>query len=373
MTPSTPEPMRVAILMRPATGGMRRHLETLLRLRNRERILPVLFAPDDFASLANELEVPFVPFNFSSRPAPIIDNRSVRKLVRLVEGQFDVFHAHGVRGLWLGASVADQAHIPVVFTAHNLLPPLPLIPRFALSSMIKRVGQMISVSQAIATTYVDNGLSVKQLDIIPNGVNLARFTKPEEGAEIRKRYLIEENAPLIVAVGRLATEKGFDLLISAFRHLRLQMPQAHCMIVGGGEEEENLRQYGWGEANLHFVGAVEEPAPYFHAANVIAIPSRMEGQGIVALEAMAARKPVVATRIGGLVETIEEQVTGTLVPPHDPFSLSNALSVLLSSPPLGLAMGVAGRRRVESRYTAEQMVSRTENLYANILRQSKEH
>ncbi len=369
MSLTASSPIRVAILMRPATGGMKRHVETLLHLRNRVQIHPVLFAPDDFASLASELELPFVPFTFSPRTSPLADHRAIQSLAQLIDKKFDLLHTQGVRSLCIGAPAASRVNIPVVFTAHNLLSPLPFIPRTALSSIMKRVEQMITVSQAIATTYMDNGLVAKQLDIIPNGVDLSRFANSEEGHTIRQKYNIEQNAPLIVSVGRLAPEKGFDLLISAFRHLRMQMPQAHCIIVGGGNEEENLRQFAWGEANLHFVGAIAEPAPFFHAANVVAIPSRLEGQGIVALEAMSAGKPVVATRIGGLVETVEDQVTGILIPPHDPFSLSNALSILLSSPHLGLAMGKAGLQRVESRYTAERMVQRTENLYTNILSQ----
>jgi glycosyltransferase involved in cell wall biosynthesis len=233
----------------------------------------------------------------------------------------------------------------------------------------RKITQMIAVSQAVATTFADNDIHAQQTEIIPNGVDLREFEEPPTPSPIRKQLKIPEGARIIVSAGRLAPEKGYDILIAAFRHLRLQNPHVHCLIVGDGDEEESLKQLGWGEKNLHFVGAVPNAIPYLQAADVVAVPSRMEGQGIVALEAMAAGKPVVATRVGGLVETVEEQITGTLVPPHDPFSLSNALSLLLTSPELCKAMGRAGRKRIESRYTAELMMRRTEDLYLRLTTQ----
>src|SRR5207302_8146537 len=100
-------------------------------------------------------------------------------------------------------------------------------------------------------------------------------------------------------------------------------------------------------------GALEDVRPLLHAADVIAVPSRAEGQGIVALEAMAARKPVVAASVGGLPESILDGETGLLVPPNDPPALAAALQAMASSPIMRSQMGARARERVVERFTLD--------------------
>jgi glycosyltransferase involved in cell wall biosynthesis len=102
------------------------------------------------------------------------------------------------------------------------------------------------------------------------------------------------------------------------------------------------------------------------AADVVAAPSLSEGQGIVALEAMAARKPVVASRVGGLEETVKSGITGLLVKPGDPGELAFGLLSFLSDPQAAQRMGQAGRELVEREYTVEKMVERTVAVYERI-------
>src|SRR5262249_2652934 len=148
------------------------------------------------------------------------------------------------------------------------------------------------------------------------------FDSPLASPLLRMRYGLDPHSLLLVAIGRLAPEKGFDVLIEAFRLIHARQPEARLILAGSGLEEASLRALAAPlQKALIFAGHLTEIVLLLQTADIVVIPSRQEGQGIVALEAMAARKPVVASRVGGLIETIEDGKTGVLVPPEDPAAL----------------------------------------------------
>jgi len=153
--------------------------------------------------------------------------------------------------------------------------------------------------------------------------------------------------------------------LSLSRSQARSVPGAHLLLAGSGPEEDRLKALAVESPGVQLLGRLDEIAPLLAAADVVAIPSRQEGQGIVALEAMAARRPVVATCVGGLVETIQEGETGLLVPAEDPRSFGEALAALLADPHRRRRMGEAGRARVTP-YTLERMIQRLETLYQEI-------
>jgi len=258
-----------------------------------------------------------------------------------------------------------MCQIPFIFTAHNLTPSTsnPLT-KFLLKFVVRRAARVVCISQAVAKSLESYGLSGQKTALIPNGIDLARFDIP------RQPTLSTYDEPLIVAVGRLSPEKGFDTLIRAASNVLERFPRARFAIAGDGPERENLNQQikslGIGE-NVKLAGRVEDVPSFLHTADIVVIPSLLEGQGIVALEAMAARKPIVASRVGGLAETVEEGVTGILVEPADPGKLAAGIIQLLGSPDQRTAFGEAGRAIVEAKYTADTMVERTIDVYQSVI------
>jgi glycosyltransferase involved in cell wall biosynthesis len=346
---------------------MRRHLSTLFAFMDRERIVPTLFAPADFVELAKAADVPYFPLAIPPRTSPFRDTQLSNALVPFLRGKFDIVHTHGIRGAWVGAFAAQNAGIPALMTAHNLLAPLPFFPRRSLRYLLQRVAKIVAVSQAVSESFMENDIPSGKIEVISNGVDVVPFDTVYDLEMIRELYGIPTRSPLLVGVGRLSPEKGFDLLIAATRYLRSQIPETHLLLVGSGPDEANLRHYAGRDVNLHFAGHQANVIPFLQAADVIGVPSRMEGQGLSALEAMAARKPVVAAKVGGLVEIVEDQVTGLLFPPNDTFTFAQCLAHLLRAPHLAAAMGKAGRERVERRFLAARMGERTESLYRRVL------
>ena len=199
--------------------------------------------------------------------------------------------------------------------------------------------------------------------IIPYGIDVQRLDlTPQiagEAAAWRARF---GDRPLLLFVGRLRHYKGVDVLIEAMR----QVEGAHAVIVGIGQMEEAWR--GLAERaglldRITFVGELADDAVLglYHAASIFVLPStnRAEMFGIVQLEAMACRCPVICTELGtGTSYVNQDGVTGLVVPPNDPPALASAINRLLADADLRAQMGAAGRQRVETEFTNAVMVDR---------------
>lgn len=360
--------IRIALVVRPAAGGIRSHLATLLKSFDPARYRFTLFAPAYFADFAAQAGVTHVPLAIAPRNAFLQDIGAIHSLAQHLHENFNFVHAHGVRGAWVGAQAAARVNLPCLFTAHNLVPRLGLPSRFGLNYAAHRCCKIIAVSGAVSGSLQQNGIGKEKIIVIPNGVELTPFDAPFDAAAFRAGLEITpQNVPLIVAVGRLAPEKGFDVLLRALPLVQEKISSARLILVGNGPEREDLTALAAENPAIIFAGFQTEVVSFLRSADVVAIPSRQEGQGIVALEAMAARKPIVASRVGGLEEMIVENETGLLVPPDNSAELAAALVSLLHDSERRTKMGAAGRRRVEQNYTASNMALQTAALYERII------
>jgi|GEM_PF-2535546 len=385
---------RIAIVVRPAVGGIRRHV-TLLCSRLVANYDVILFAPADFTLDRPVPEVTHIPLAISAKTRPLHDWRTIYKLKRLLrEHHCDWVHAHGLRAALIGVMAASRVGIPAFFTAHNLavrlswlqrtvFPALrgipheiagvwfkayPLLPHSSflqkriLKSLGKKANAVIAVSNAVKQTLSDCEIAPSKITVIPNGIDLAEIDTQTSSE------CLPIEGKVVAGIGRLSPEKGFDLLLQAFDLISSGMPEAHLVIAGTGAEEQNLKALAATlphPERVHFLGYVEDTAMVYRSADVIAIPSREEGQGIVAIEAMAYRKPVVAFDVGGLRETLIaiDAHAGIVVKPEHVESLAESMLQLLRNEAMSERLGKAGRKRVEQEYTVEKMVERIIAVY----------
>lgn len=200
--------------------------------------------------------------------------------------------------------------------------------------------------------------------VIPLGIDLATITG-ESAAEILPMY---RNRPLILAIGRLVSYKGFDVLIRAMRQAN-----AHLVLIGVGPQARELQaliENSGLEQKVSMLGRVDDLRAYFCAASIFVIPSitRAEAFGLVQLEAMAAGLPVINTDIdSGVPEVSIHEKTGLTVPPGDVSALADAIRLLLDRQDLREKYGIAARQRVLAEFTADRMAERTLSLYGEIL------
>jgi glycosyltransferase involved in cell wall biosynthesis len=169
------------------------------------------------------------------------------------------------------------------------------------------------------------------------------------------------NDPIVVGyAGRLVALKGVDVLLRAAASL----PNLRVEVVGDGPERARLESIG---RRARFLGWQTGLDDLLAGWDLFALPSREEAFGIAALEAMAASLPVVATRVGGLPELVEDGLTGLLVPPDDPAALAAAIARLAADSALRARLGEAGRARAATHFPVERMVASVAALYDQLL------
>lgn len=283
----------------------------------------------------------------------------------------DVFHVHVGTGRedFDGARAARRAGVPtVVQTLH-----LPWLlrsrgKRRPFFRSLHEVDRLLAVSQAQAGTYNRIGVPSELITTVPNGVG-ART--PGLGRRAARELLgLAPDQPVVMTVGRLTVMKGQRHLVDAVPELATRFPGLAVLILGQGHLHARLtaqaEALGVGGA-VRLLGHRSDARALLDAADVFVLPSRHEGMPLVALEAMEAGLPVVATRVIGSEEVVADGETGLLVPPEDPAALSAALAALLADPGLRARMGQAGRRRYRAHFTRERMAAQTLTVYDQAL------
>ncbi|MDD3643025.1 MAG: glycosyltransferase [Candidatus Krumholzibacteria bacterium] len=302
------------------------------------------------------------------------DPRVIRRLRRiLAETGARIVHFHNPLPLFLGLPAASLARVPArVMTEHSTDFPgrgggrlaAPLYRRLRRS-----LDAVIACSDEVARSH-KRRIDPSRLITIPNGVDTGYFVPRAPDPAERSAAGAGTGDFLIAAVGSLTPQKGFDLLIEAVSRLAERGIPARLIVAGGGplRKELEARARAKGIAgSTRFAGWIADVRGILAAADVVAGSSLREGLPLGVLEAMACGRPVVTTDVGGNREAVDDGITGLLVPPGDPLALAGALERLWNDRERRAAMGLAGRSRVEERFSARRMVRRTEELYARLL------
>ena len=264
-----------------------------------------------------------------------LDARGVYGLWRAFrESGADLVHLHTGRATWLGGLAARLAGLPALTTRRmdrHVRPGLR-------TQLIYRVftQRAVAISPAVARRLSDAGVPEERMRTISSSVD-PRAVEPRVGRDARRRAgRVPEDALLLLVLANLVPRKGVDVLLEALVGLE---PAPRLWIAGDGPErgalEAQAQQLGLAE-RVHFLGRCDDTGDLLAACDVFVMPSRLEGLGVAALEAMAAGRPVVASRVGGLAGLVVHERTGLLVPPDDVASLADALRRLLDELGLGV-------------------------------------
>jgi glycosyltransferase involved in cell wall biosynthesis len=272
----------------------------------------------------------------------------------------------------------EGLRLPVVVTAHSFFGEhLEEVIQTLMAPNLRTADRVIAVSPHVADQAIQLGASAERVRVIRSGVDTERF-RPRDRLAARQRLQLERDRPLVLFVGNLEPRKQLHVLLRALPRLRAAVPRILLAVIGSGAsagqddqtavvnrlaDELGLRQA------VRFLGSVaaDELLAWYAAADVLALPSSSEAQGIVALEAMASGLPVVASAVGGLLGTIEDGRTGYLVPAGDAAALADRLSVLLADPAGGMAIGAAARAAVERDFSWARAVAATIDVYCELL------
>lgn len=284
----------------------------------------------------------------------------------------DIVHTHLIHADLYGLFAAWRAGVPhAVSSRHNNNPfhRRPLI-KWLKRMAMRRADRVIAISHAVAQSVADvDRVDASRIVTIHYG-----FEPPQYAADARDtaRAMVglPSGVPLIGMFGRLIPEKGVDVLLNALPQVRQQHPDVRLLIVGDGvlraSLEAQAQELGLSDT-VTFAGWVERAYRMMPACDLIVMPSRLEGFGLVALEAMSAARPLIASRASALPEIVLDGETGLLVPPEDAPALGAAIVALLDNPAYAAALGQAGLRRLRAEFSVDKMVSATYGVYADVL------
>jgi L-malate glycosyltransferase len=306
--------------------------------------------------------------------------RFVRDLRR---ARVEVVHAYNVYANVFAVPAARLAGTPVVVasirdTGVYLTPMQKRVQRLAC-----RLADCILVNaDAVRRWLVEEGYPERKMITIRNGIDLSRFSgRPGDGG-LRRSLALPQRAPLVAVLSRLDRNKGIAYFLEAAARVAARAPAARFLIIGDRFQskdgaivsdashrqglERHARRLGL-DGRVTFTGFRLDVPELLSEVAVSVLPSLSEGLSNSVLESMAAGVPVVATRVGGTPEAIEDGVSGLLVPPRDAGSLAEAITTLLENPEMARRLGQAGKARVETHFSIRRMTDETERLYEKML------
>ncbi|HEX3154892.1 MAG TPA: glycosyltransferase family 4 protein [Candidatus Angelobacter sp.] len=296
------------------------------------------------------------------------DLGAVRQIEEYIEEDgIDLLHTHGYKADLYGYIAARRSRRPIVATCHNWVGGTAALGIYNhLDRMaLKRFHALAAVSDSVAQRLIDSGVSAKKVRTISNGIDVQAFER------VRPLPALTFDGNKVVGmVARLDLQKGFEYLLRAARDLCVAFPALKVVMVGDGPDrkviEEMIQRFGL-MSNVILVGQHSDMPRIYAAIDIFVLPSLNEGLPMTILEAMAASRPVIATRVGAVPSVIRDGETGLLVDPGDIHGLRSAIARLLSQPDVCRRIGAAGHNWVSRNYTAEAMALKYCQMYDEVL------
>lgn len=301
--------------------------------------------------------------------------RSARLREIVERERIDVVHTHHL-GPLLHAFLAGRPsrRWRWVHTEHNRPDVDVRFPSWLLALwrwMLGAPDAVTGVSDAVGEYFLTKTrVSPGRIHVIANGVDVERFERPSDVVATRARLGIPSEAWIVGTVGNLRPEKNHELFLRAFARVNSIVPDAWAVLVGDGECRpclETLASDLGIAARTRLLGARLDVPDLLAAFDVFCLPSRYEGMPLTLFEAMAAGKPVVATRVAGIREVARDGQTALLVPPDDPAALGAALLCLSREGALARRLGKAGHEYVRAHARFDDVVTRYTALYTELM------
>jgi len=376
------------IIGRLNVGGPAIHVVNLTAALNPHRYQPLLVAGSE-----NEAEGSMLDFALSNGVKPMVipeivtafslaprDAKALWKLYWLMRKERPhIVHTHTAKAGFLGRLAARLAGVPVIVhtfhghVLHGYYGPVQ-------NALLRRVEQslgwftdrLVTVSEQVKRELVGYGIArAKKIEVIPLGFDLKPFFNSHtHRGEFRREIRLSNKIKLVGIVGRIFPIKNHALFLESAAQISARETAARFVIVGDGALrsalEQQARRLGIADRVL-FTGWRRDLSRIYADLDLLVVSSDNEGTPVSAIEAMASGCPVVATRVGGLPDLIEDHKTGRLVPPREPEALTNTILALLNDPQMAQDLGKNGRDSVRGRFGLERLLNDIDSLYTQLL------
>jgi glycosyltransferase involved in cell wall biosynthesis len=375
------------VITRLNVGGPALHTTLLTEWLDPERYDSLLAAgvarPDegDYLALHGGMVDRLVRVPTLSREVhPTADGAALLELVRFMRRtRPHIVHTHTAKAGALGRLAARLTRVPVVLhTYHGHVFEGyfgPWRTRLFLSverALARRTDCLLAVSGAVRQDLLALGIGrPEHFRVVPLGLDLDRFLASDAWrGELRAELGLPLEAPLVGIVARLVPIKMHEVFLRAAARVSREVPGSQFIVVGSGQRRAELEalavEHGL-SGRVHFLGWRCDLERVYADLDVTVLTSRNEGSPVALIEAMAAGRPVVATRVGGVGDVVEDGVTGHLVPSGDAEAVAAAIVDLLSDPKRRQTMGEAGREQVVPRFAMKRLLADLDGLYRDLL------
>ena len=365
-----------------STGGVGYHLLMLARYINKDFFELAFALPSDSHFYYKILKEGVKVYNLkiSRNPWTFKNLQAFYKLWKIIKkNDFDIVHTHTSVGGFIGRVIAKIKGIPLVlWSIHGWAFNYPygslgrrkffkIIEKgldhltdyyIAVSKNMKQVGIEASITNSKKIKVIHHGIE------ITNKVHTNLTTAKEE-------FGIDKNSPVIGTIGRLEPQKSVDDLIKAVSYLKDKYSNIKLILVGDGPLRKNLEELAQElniKNNIIFTGWKKDVNKYIACMDIFCFSSRWESFGIALLEAMRARKPIIATCVGGIPEIVENEKGGILVPPQSPKYLANAVDYLLFNKKVREKMGNYNKNQIKKKFDIRKVIRKYENFYKEIVK-----
>lgn len=319
-----------------------------------------------------------VSMHYRSRLSPIKDWRDIRRMAQLAR-QADIVHCHRGKDTWIAALalMGARRRPALIRTRHVAIPVSPsLVNKWLYARAVARI---IAVSQAARNSFAARGKRwferslAEKIRIIHSGVDVDRFSPDRRSDSWRQSVGIEDGDILIGLIGRFQRIKGQWEFLRTSGIIARDYPRVRFLLAGRGTDKKRTRyrhiakSVGIGD-RLVILGELDDVATVIASLDIGVVASLgSEASSRIVLEYMASGRPVVATRVGGIPELLDDGNTGLTVPPSDVAALRDAICEVLKSPKKRRRLGEAARARAEEYFNLDRWCGEIENVYRDAM------
>jgi len=369
-------------------GGGERVFSQIIRGLNRERFgVFVASCPGGiFEKKLTEVGVKIDTLDMTSR----YNLGTILKLKNIIKTRnVQIVHSQGGRADFFARIAARSANVPIIISSVAMLVEgydVSLL-RKGLYVLMDRwterwVNKFIILSEASRRALIErHKIPQEKIVKIYNGIEIEEYNPDLKEArrkklEVRRKLGLKDDMLVIGAIGRLVWQKGFEYLIQAIPKVIEVFPETRFLIVGEGPMRRKLEELGEKfqvKDNIIFAGFRSDVKEILESIDLLAMPSLLEGLPMVLLEGMAMSKPIVATRIEGITEVLEDGKTGLLVPAQDPHALAEAITEILNNKTKANLLGQNARKIAEEKFSVKKMVEQLEWVYEKLLNEKRSY
>ncbi len=301
------------------------------------------------------------------------DVTAIKRLRGFIKNEsIDIVHSHGYKSNFYGWVAAYGLKVKSVTTCHNWLSKDMKMKFYEIidKHLLRSFDKVIAVSANLREEILAAGVPLDKVMLIENGIDIEAYASMPQVPVTKGSLGIHDNDLVIGSVGRLSEEKGHEYLIRAFKEITEKMPQCRLLIVGDGPLRESLELLARSleiQDKVIFTGTRDDIPDLLGMIDIFVMPSLTEGMPMALLEAMAAKKAIIASRVGQIPEIIENEYTGCLVPSQDVGSLSRTIAGLMGALEKRKILGNKAYEKVKRDFSAQKMAQRYEILYEALL------